>query len=50
MAFVGENGSGKSTLAAMIAGLRAPSEGVIEWNGQPVDDWEPARCAAGSPW
>ncbi|RAN99170.1 ABC transporter B family member 29, chloroplasti c [Micromonospora noduli] len=39
VAFVGENGSGKTTLAAMIAGLRAPSEGSIEWNGRPLSDW-----------
>jgi len=42
VALVGENGSGKSTLAAMIAGLRAPTEGTISWNGRPLDDWEPA--------
>ena len=42
IALVGENGSGKSTLAAMIAGLRAPTEGTIRWNGRPLDDWEPA--------
>ena len=40
VAFVGENGSGKSTLAAMIAGLRVPTEGVIEWNGQPFAHWD----------
>ncbi|MBB2947234.1 ATP-binding cassette subfamily B protein [Actinoplanes lutulentus] len=38
VAFVGENGSGKTTLAAMIAGLRSPSAGVIEWNGHPIAD------------
>lgn len=42
VAFVGENGSGKSTLAAMIAALRSPSDGVIEWNGRPLGAWEPA--------
>ncbi|MDG4780179.1 ABC transporter ATP-binding protein [Micromonospora sp. WMMD961] len=40
VAFVGENGSGKTTLAAMIAGLRAPSEGTIEWNGRQLSDWD----------
>ena len=40
VAFVGENGSGKSTLAAMIAGLRTPTAGVIEWNGQPYAHWD----------
>jgi ATP-binding cassette subfamily B protein len=41
VAFVGENGSGKSTLAAMIAALRTPTHGRIEWNGQPLDTWHP---------
>lgn len=40
VAFVGENGSGKSTLAAMIAALRTPSDGVIEWNDRPLADWD----------
>ncbi|WP_307872504.1 ABC transporter ATP-binding protein [Paractinoplanes ovalisporus] len=40
VAFVGENGSGKSTLAAMIAALRSPSEGAIEWNGRPLSEWD----------
>ncbi|MFG1779436.1 ATP-binding cassette domain-containing protein [Micromonospora sp. NPDC049051] len=38
VAFVGENGSGKSTLAAMIATLRAPTDGVICWNGRPLSE------------
>ena len=46
VAFVGENGSGKSTLAAMIAGLRAPSRGSIEWNGQPLATWDPDHLRA----
>jgi ATP-binding cassette subfamily B protein len=40
VAFVGENGSGKSTLAAMIAGLRTPTAGAIEWNDQPFAHWD----------
>jgi ATP-binding cassette subfamily B protein len=40
VAFVGENGSGKSTLAAMIAALRTPTSGTIEWNGRPVQHWD----------
>ncbi|MET8357594.1 ATP-binding cassette domain-containing protein [Micromonospora sp. NPDC005171] len=40
VAFVGENGSGKTTLAAMIASLRAPTEGRIEWNGRPLSDFD----------
>lgn len=30
----GPNGAGKTTLLRVIAGLRAPSEGTIQWNGQ----------------
>ncbi|WP_433392285.1 ABC transporter ATP-binding protein [Micromonospora sp. KLBMP9576] len=41
VAFVGENGSGKTTLAAMIATLRAPTEGTICWNGRPLPEWDP---------
>ncbi|MBQ1075140.1 ATP-binding cassette domain-containing protein [Micromonospora sp. C31] len=40
VAFVGENGSGKTTLAAMIATLRAPTEGVICWNGRALSEWD----------
>ncbi|RLK22554.1 ATP-binding cassette subfamily B protein [Micromonospora sp. M71_S20] len=40
VAFVGENGSGKTTLAAMIATLRAPTDGVICWNGRPLPEWD----------
>ncbi|MFR9775593.1 ABC transporter ATP-binding protein [Micromonospora sp. MS34] len=40
VAFVGENGSGKTSLAAMIATLRAPTEGVICWNGRPLTEWD----------
>jgi ATP-binding cassette subfamily B protein len=46
VAFVGENGSGKTTLAAMIAGLRTPTEGTIEWNGQPLTAWDAAGLRA----
>ena len=46
VAFVGENGSGKSSLAAMIAALRSPSEGTIEWNGRPLPEWDHAALRA----
>jgi len=35
-AIVGENGAGKSTLMNILSGVYAPSEGAIEFDGQPV--------------
>jgi ATP-binding cassette subfamily B protein len=46
IAVVGENGSGKSTLAAMIAGLRAPTEGTITWNGVALPELDVASVQA----
>lgn len=34
---VGENGSGKSTLLKLMAGLIRPTQGQVNWNGQPVN-------------
>ncbi|MEV0731944.1 ABC transporter ATP-binding protein [Polymorphospora sp. NPDC050346] len=46
VAFVGENGSGKTSLAAVIAGLRAPTGGGVEWNGTPLHGWDPEALRA----
>ena len=32
----GRNGSGKTSLLRILAGLSAPSEGDITWNGAPI--------------
>ena len=36
VALVGESGSGKSTTARVIAGLLAPTEGQVLWQGNPL--------------
>ena len=36
LGLVGESGSGKSTIGAIVAGLIAPPEGTVEFDGQPV--------------
>jgi ATP-binding cassette subfamily B protein len=46
VAFVGENGSGKTTLAAVIAALRKPGAGVVEWNGRPLQECDPEALRA----
>lgn len=37
LALVGASGSGKSTVGRMLAGLVAPSAGVVRWGGRPIE-------------
>ncbi|WP_336052619.1 ATP-binding cassette domain-containing protein [Streptomyces sp. CA2R101] len=41
VALVGDNGAGKSTLIRVVAGVDAADEGVIEWDGRPVQITRP---------
>jgi ATP-binding cassette subfamily B protein len=45
IALVGENGSGKTTLAKLIAGLYAPTNGRVCWDGRDIHDTDRASVA-----
>ncbi|WP_084259021.1 ABC transporter ATP-binding protein [Microtetraspora malaysiensis] len=45
VALVGANGSGKTTLAKVLAGLYAPSDGSLTWDGRPVDTFAGASLS-----
>ena len=38
LAIMGSSGCGKTTTLRMLAGLEAPSEGVIKLSGKPIND------------
>jgi ATP-binding cassette subfamily B protein len=41
VALVGSNGSGKTTLVKLLAGLYAPTEGTVRYQGRDLRDWDP---------
>jgi ATP-binding cassette subfamily B protein len=41
VALVGSNGSGKTTLVKLLAGLYAPTSGVVRYQGRDLRDWDP---------
>ena len=48
VALVGDNGAGKSTLVKALAGVHAPDEGTMEFDGKPATRQQPGRGAATS--
>jgi iron complex transport system ATP-binding protein len=45
IALMGRNGAGKSSLVDLIAGLRRPSQGLIELDGRPLAAWRASERA-----
>jgi len=50
VSLVGPNGAGKSSLLAVLAGLRAPAGGAIDWLGRPLGAWPARQRAAQIAW
>ncbi|MBM4155321.1 MAG: ABC transporter ATP-binding protein [Lentisphaerae bacterium] len=46
LALMGPSGSGKSTLLNLMAGIDRPTSGVIEFDGQPIQDLSRGHLAA----
>lgn len=44
LAVVGENGAGKSTLMKVLAGVQAPDEGHLAWEGEPLSLGSPREA------
>lgn len=42
-AVIGPNGAGKSTMFNLVSGLYTPSSGVVELNGEPIQDLPPFK-------
>jgi branched-chain amino acid transport system ATP-binding protein len=45
VALLGPNGAGKTTILRTIAGLVAPTQGVIRYGGEEIQGWSPSRVS-----
>ncbi|PJK16812.1 ABC transporter ATP-binding protein [Chryseomicrobium excrementi] len=45
LGILGPNGSGKSTLLKMVSGLLSSSQGTVEIDGKPIQDYRPKELA-----
>jgi iron complex transport system ATP-binding protein len=45
IAVLGRNGAGKSSLLHVLAGLRPPADGVVEWRGRELRHWSRRELA-----